>query len=204
LNFDMAEREIYALYKAANCYVHMARGEGFGLPVAEAMLARVPVIVSPNTGLADFCSEETALLVPFTMVPAKTHLSEGYALWAEPDTHALSKAMLEVWRAPDAQDIADRVEAAHRLISTHYSWHAVAGRVEAFIDRLRERNRRPKVALVSTWGTRCGVAEYSRFLAKATDDRLGYTIYANLDSGRTLSDGKWPVERCWPGDIPAL
>ncbi len=41
---DLEDREIEALYGLADCYVHPARGEGFGLPVAEAMAAGVPVI----------------------------------------------------------------------------------------------------------------------------------------------------------------
>ena len=51
---DLADRDLRALYNVASCYVHPARGEGFGLPVAEAMLADVPVISVEYSGLAEY------------------------------------------------------------------------------------------------------------------------------------------------------
>ena len=69
-------QELAALYGLADCYVHPSRGEGFGLPVAEAMLAGVPVISVAWSGLADFVSEETAVTVPYTLVAAESHLAE--------------------------------------------------------------------------------------------------------------------------------
>ena len=35
-----------ALYAACDCLVHPYRGEGFGLPIAEAMACGLPVIVT--------------------------------------------------------------------------------------------------------------------------------------------------------------
>jgi len=61
---DMDEASVDALYAIASCYVHPARGEGFGLPVAEAMAAGVPVIATAHSGLADFVSDATANTIP--------------------------------------------------------------------------------------------------------------------------------------------
>ena len=36
---DFDDEQLQGLYRLADCYVHPARGEGFGLPVAEAMAA---------------------------------------------------------------------------------------------------------------------------------------------------------------------
>ena len=82
---DLDDREIEGLYNLADCYVHPARGEGFGLPVAEAMAAGVPVISVAYSGLADFVSEETAVTIPFTLEPAQTHFDLADSVWAEPD-----------------------------------------------------------------------------------------------------------------------
>ncbi len=82
---DLDDREIQAFYNLADCYVHPARGEGFGLPVAEAMAASVPVISVAYSGLADLVSDETALTVPFTLEPAQTHFDIPDSVWAEPD-----------------------------------------------------------------------------------------------------------------------
>src|SRR5664280_2891467 len=82
---DLSDREIQALHGLADCYVHPARGEGFGLPVAEAMAAGVPVISVAHSGLADFVSDETAITIPFTLEPAQTHFDIPDSVWAEPD-----------------------------------------------------------------------------------------------------------------------
>ena len=70
---DLDDHEIMGLYNLAHCYVHPARGEGFGLPVAEAMAAGVPVITLAYSGLADFVSDDTATTIPFKLEPARTH-----------------------------------------------------------------------------------------------------------------------------------
>lgn len=197
LNQDLPERQLYSLYKAASCYVHVARGEGFGMPVAEAMLARVPVIVSPNTGLADFCSEETALLVPFEMVPAESHLTEQGSAWAEPDVEALAEQMRAMVHHPETLDLDARIERAHERVRTHYSWNAVASRWEAFIGRTLATKHRPKIAMVTSWNSKCGIAEYSRQLIEASSASYDFSIYANTGVELIEPESPGQVERCW-------
>ena len=62
-----AEKE--ALFAMAGSLVHPSRGEGFGLIVAEAMAAGVPVITTDAGAVADFTSNSTAWLVPSALVP---------------------------------------------------------------------------------------------------------------------------------------
>lgn len=61
---QFSEPELAELYKACDCLVHPYRGEGFGLPIAEAMACGIPVIVPDKGSCQDFCTEETAFLVP--------------------------------------------------------------------------------------------------------------------------------------------
>jgi glycosyltransferase involved in cell wall biosynthesis/thioredoxin-like negative regulator of GroEL len=60
----LTEEEMPALYAAADCLVHPYRGEGFGLPIAEAMASELPVIVTGAGAAMDFCTPETAFLLP--------------------------------------------------------------------------------------------------------------------------------------------
>ena len=52
------------LYAACDCLVHPFRGEGFGLPIVEAMACGLPVIVTGAGPVLDYASEETAFLIP--------------------------------------------------------------------------------------------------------------------------------------------
>lgn len=197
INCDLPEEKLYGLYKAADCYVHSARGEGFGLPVAEAMLARLPVIVSPNTGLADFCNEDTAALVPYTMEPAHSHLTEGTAYWAKPDESTLCQRMQEFYQEPSSMLIQNRIENAYRLISTQFTWEAAAKRWTDFIDWVAVHQVRPRVAMVTTWNNKCGIAEYTRFQCEAMCNMADFTIYPNYGVELLRPDEGYVQRRSW-------
>jgi glycosyltransferase involved in cell wall biosynthesis len=63
LTDELSEEELAGLYTACDCLVHPYRGEGFGMPVAEAMACALPVIVTAGGACDDFCSEENAYFV---------------------------------------------------------------------------------------------------------------------------------------------
>jgi len=177
---DMTVEQIDELYGLASCLVHPCRGEGFGLPVAEAMLARVPVIAPASTGLADFVNDDTALTVPFTPERAGTHLSVPGSQWAEPDESAVGRQMRFVFEEPNSAEIARRVERAAQNIADHFSWQAVAGRWKQFIRQRVEATQAPKIALVTTWNSRCGIAEYSAELVEEAGARWDVEIYSDI------------------------
>lgn len=51
------------LFAAADCYVLISRGEGFGLPYAEAGACKIPVIGTRYSGHTDFLNDENSWLV---------------------------------------------------------------------------------------------------------------------------------------------
>jgi len=63
LTEELSEKEMAGLYTACDCLVHPYRGEGFGMPVAEAMACGLPVVVTEGGACDDFCSEENAYFV---------------------------------------------------------------------------------------------------------------------------------------------
>lgn len=208
INEDLPSDKLYGLYKSANCYVHSARGEGFGLPVAEAMLAKVPVIVSPNTGMADFCTEETAILVDYIMEEADTHLSIAGSMWAKPDVEILGRRMKEFIQCPQKLHIEEKKEKAYNLISQKYTWKAVAKRWENFIDEVVYMKRKPKVSMVTTWNTKCGIAEYSKMQCEAMKNLAEFKIYPNYGESLICEDEKFVEQRVWhsafEGDLERL
>lgn len=134
-------RRVAGLYKAASAYVHAARAEGFGLPVAEAMLAGLPVVASASAGLADFCTPETAWTIPFREAPAAGSLALPGAVWWEPDAAALAEAMRALASGAAAGETAQRARRARALVAERYGWRAVAERWEAFIDAVGAARR---------------------------------------------------------------
>lgn len=212
INCDLSTEEINRLYKAVDCYVQVARGEGFGLPVAEAMLAKVPVIVSPNSGMADFSNESTALLVDYTLEPARTHVtttaSDRVSMWAEPSVESLSKQLRYFVEHQTGKEIETLIHNAYHLISTEYTWKKVAERWLEFIDETEKAQYKPKVAMVTTWNSKCGIAEYTRMEAEATGSRVEYEFYPNYGVELLRKDDENVHSRLWhsafQGDMNAL
>ena len=194
---DLDDIELAALYGLADCYVHPARGEGFGLPVAEAMLAGVPVISVAWSGLADFVSEDTAVTVPYTLVAADSHLSEGGSRWAEPDVGALAGELLRMAAAPDAPEVRERVARARRLIASTYTWAAAARRWRDLIAEVEDELGCRRVAMVTSWNSRCGIAENSRYLVEHTQGEVAYDIFADVDVEVIDPSAERGVVRTW-------
>jgi glycosyltransferase involved in cell wall biosynthesis len=194
---DLDRDELDGLYGLADTYVHPARGEGFGLPVAEAMLAGVPVISTAATGLADFVDETTATVVPHTMQLASTHLTTRASCWAEPDVGALVAHLARAVESGAAEERAERAERARERITERYSADAVASRWCRFIDEIRSHRPGVGVTAVTTYNTRCGIAEYAANLYRHMPGIGGVRVLADRSSVPVSADAEFGIERVW-------
>ncbi|MGE5458632.1 MAG: glycosyltransferase, partial [Methanococcaceae archaeon] len=59
----LSDKELAGLYTACDVLVHPYRGEGFGLPILEAMASGTPAIVTNGGACLDFCNENNSILV---------------------------------------------------------------------------------------------------------------------------------------------
>jgi glycosyltransferase involved in cell wall biosynthesis len=194
---DMDRNEIDALYDLASAYVQPSRGEGFGLPVAEAMLARVPVIAVGATGMADFVSDRTAAVIGHRTEPAATHLTVHGSMWVEPNRCDLARELRSVADG-DWNDLRQqRVDEAHRLISSEYTWTRVAERWAEFIGGLHARIRPIRVASVTTFNSRCGIAEYTADLSTAMNGLVQMEMLADRDAVPLDERAEEGVRRVW-------
>lgn len=166
--------EIVSLYKGADAVVLVSRGEGFGLPLAEAMMLKVPVIAARYGGQADFCNDETAFLVESRQAKSRSHVAASYGLWENPDIDSLVQAMRSA--IDDRSVAAAKVAAASRLAHKELTWSAVAGRViNALFHSPRIQVQAPCYEVVSTWNEECGLATYSEQLYGTQALKAGLT-----------------------------
>ncbi len=60
---EIPERDMPSIYKRANAFVMISRGEGFGLPLIESAAVGLPVISSYCSGQTDYLNDDNSFLV---------------------------------------------------------------------------------------------------------------------------------------------
>ena len=207
--FDsLSPGEMRYLYEHAGCLVSASRGEGFGLPLAEAMLLGCPVIATIYSGQADICRPEHCWQVDYRIEPARTHLTEGDSVWANPVITSLRAQLRHLYKS-SSQERATKTSLAREFVLGRFTWKDVARRhwqcCEALLELSRSRYDRVadhaaaglQVGFITTWNTKCGIAEYTRYLATSLPENCQFSIFANrLWEERVRPDEEF-VTRCW-------
>ena len=55
------------MYRASDAYVIPTRGEGWGMPITEAMAMGIPAIVTGWSGTADFVTDRVGYTLNYTL-----------------------------------------------------------------------------------------------------------------------------------------
>ncbi len=135
----LSDEQMAGLYRACHCLAHPYRGEGFGLPVAEAMACGLPVIVTRGGACDDFCSDDTVYYVPANRVKVELGQKTAGEPWLlEPDSEALSERMRYVFSYH--QEAGERGRLAGERVRGMLGWRKSA---EIIADRLYALKARP-------------------------------------------------------------
>ena len=198
VNEDLPDAAVRELILEADAVVAPSRGEGFCLPLAEALVLGRSVITTAYGGQADFCRPDTAWICDYAFAPAKTHLGAGHSVWVEPDVESLA-SQLAACAAAHPNERAVRIKAGRDLVLSQFMWGEVARLNREAVARVRAEPstalRLPRIGWISTWNSKCGIADYSQSLAAGIDsDRL--IVLADRGSQAIKADEPY-VTRCW-------
>ena len=141
---DLPPEQLPGLYVACDCLVHPYRGEGFGLPVLEAMAVGLPVIVTSGGSTDDFAVEGCAYRIPAK--PAEVPNWAGPELvdlptWLEPDPAALDERMLYVFQ--NSEEARKVGVAASEWVARNWTWECAAAKVKERVTELSSRSEEP-------------------------------------------------------------
>jgi glycosyltransferase involved in cell wall biosynthesis len=208
LEDELTRAEIAALYRACDVLVHPYRGEGFAMPVLEAMACGLPVVVTAGGPTDEFCPDEACWRVP----SERRFLAEGQVgtletitpPWMlEPDHGALVRALRDVAVDPGERR---RRGARGRTAAEAYSWDAIADQYADRIARLARREPRtagpvepmvlpgaPERVLLATpaWRGKDRLAELLRAWAVAFPATAPVGLYLLADPDVDGSPERW-------------
>lgn len=139
LTETFSEADMPLLYASCDCLVHPYRGEGFGLPIAEAMACGLPVIIPRGGAADDFTSSETTYYVSSDWMKIKLDVPtvhDAYVL--NINAKVLSEMMHHVVCNPE--EARSKGALASRAVRRHLSWKNSAA---VIWDRLAKLTKKP-------------------------------------------------------------
>jgi glycosyltransferase involved in cell wall biosynthesis len=105
ITYDALDRDGYwRWYGRPDLYASLHRAEGFGLPIAESMIAGVPVMATNWSANAEFVSAETGLPINCTLIPvrdAQRKYPEDGSVWADADVRHAAILLARAAEEPD-------------------------------------------------------------------------------------------------------
>lgn len=140
------------LYQSADLFVFPSIYEGFGLPIAEAVLSGTLAIASDSSSMVEVVTDPDLRFDPT-------------------DPADIARCITNVLDTPDADALRD---LQHQHIADNFHWQGVADRAIEAIDTLvprppiRAAHRRGRIAMVTPVPpAQSGIADYSWHLADA-------------------------------------
>lgn len=123
-NREFPRHQLGALYRSADCYVSAGRGEGWDLPLMEAMACGLPSIATDWGARTEFVHEGICY-------PLRVRGHEGVR-WADPDAEHLAHLLRHVFEHR-AEAAAKGARAAAEMAAS-WTWEHAARRIAARLD----------------------------------------------------------------------
>jgi GT2 family glycosyltransferase/glycosyltransferase involved in cell wall biosynthesis len=135
-NREFPYYQLGSFYRSADCFISAGRGEGWDMPLMEAMACGLPSIATDWGAHTEFVHPGIAypLRVKSTIpAVAKCPYYEGFS-WADPDPEHLRFLLREVYENRD--EARRRGEAAAREMAQKWTWDHSARKIIARLESL--------------------------------------------------------------------
>jgi len=130
--------EMVALYQSCDAFVLPTRGEGWGLPIVEAMACGLPVITTDYSAPADYLDDAIAYplrVAALEEVDDPPSYGRGAGQWARPDFAHLRALMRYVFE--NREEARAKGARAAETVRRHWTWARAAETAYALLcDRI--------------------------------------------------------------------
>lgn len=129
------QKTLNLIYNSADCFLSTTHGEGHGLTIADAVSAKVPIVIPDNTCLSELWGEGRGSLVPAGDNPSHWIIKEN--------DNELMRPLMNVEKAADAIEhikngVLPDVEGAYQWLQ-QYSWDNVCKNWEKLFDEAQPK-----------------------------------------------------------------
>lgn len=133
-----SNREIRKMHINGDCYVSPHRGEGWGMPIMEAMACGKPTIVTGYSGNMDFTTSDNSMLLEYKL---KSSTSKGYpkgaydlGVYPEPSIDHLKYYMRYAFENREAiEEIGNR---GRQTIVNNFNWSDKIGYMISILNKV--------------------------------------------------------------------
>ncbi len=129
-NQELPSHQMGSLYRSADCFVLPTRGEGWGMPILEAMACGLPTIATDWSAHTDFVNAGNAYpLQVAKLIPAKAKCPyyAGFR-WAQPDEGHLVHLLRHVYER--REEAAARGAAVSEEVLACWTWRQAAQKIK--------------------------------------------------------------------------
>ena len=124
-------------FQQIDCFVFPTRGEGWGLPITEAMATGVPAIATNWSGPQEFMQEDDGYLLDHTMSDATAFSNDVYkencGQWAEPSKEHLIHFMRHAYN--NREEVRDKGARAAKRMKRDFPWEK---KISMYLDALNK------------------------------------------------------------------
>lgn len=166
---NLTTLDIANLYKNADIVVLPTRGEGLNMPAIEAAHYKKPVVTTNYSGQCEFMEEPTEF-IDYKFEKAITHFFMPGSVWAEPSVDDLVEKIIKMSNRLNDPELDAQLEKLQHLVDKQMFGKNCVDNFISSLSLLKEFNQKiemSKIAIISTYSTKCGIAEYSKYLQES-------------------------------------
>lgn len=130
INGTFDDNVISSILKASDCLLFPSVGEGFGLPVLEALASATTPIVTNFSGVVDFANDNNSFMLPWT--PMVGEWNTVRAIVDPADLHEKLDIAYKMWKTKDPE--FEKMKMNGVQDSMKYNWDNTAAMMNSIIQ----------------------------------------------------------------------